>query len=568
MNGAASELYVDTTPHPVLRLPTREQAQALGPEKVCELLERRRALISAEREDPYRHGYYLSCWEDADKLLADLLLLCIFGGNGSGKTFFLARKGMQTMIDNPGAKVLWLHESESSSILVHQAAVYRYLPKEWKNLSTKRSRVRNINYSVANGFSDNRFVLPNGSIGVFGTYKQAIGDYEGTGWTLICADENLPLNWLKTLLIRLPRCGGKFLWGYTPIHGVTKAIQHVVEGAVTEESLPAPLLPSNKRHVEDCPPGHMPYVQRCVWDSMRIIYFFSSMNPYGNYEDLMRVLSRMSAIEVERRAYGWARNTLKICFPKFSAVHIVAPERIPKKEVMTLRHYADPAGARNMFQIWVGTDKDNRRYVYREWPDAGSYGEWAVSSEETNRWDGTPGPAQPTLGYGVIDYKRIILEAEGHRRLPDGSWEMCGETIFERYMDPRSGAARTITEEDGGSSIMDLMAEEQRDKDGAVIGPSLYFEQAPGLIEDQGIIVIGDMLSYNSEEKLCPIFNEPALYVSSDCVQTIWALRNYTRHDGEKAACKDPIDCLRYMATGPNEFADPEMMKTRGGGSY
>jgi hypothetical protein len=135
-------------------------------------------------------------------------------------------------------------------------------------------------------------------------------------------------------------------------------------------------------------------------------------------------------------------------------------------------------------------------------------------------------------------------------------------------MDPRSGAAQSITEDQGGVSIIDLMAEEQFDKQGQLVGPPLYFEAAPGLTEDQGVICINDLLAYNEDEKICPIINEPQLYVSSACQNTIWALKNYTRHDGEKAACKDPIDDLRYMATGDSGYIDPAAMQTRGGGSY
>jgi hypothetical protein len=216
----------------------------------------------------------------------------------------------------------------------------------------------------------------------------------------------------------------------------------------------------------------------------------------------------------------------------------------------------------------VKTDSLGRRYVYREWPDLPTYGEWAIPSEETRLWDGAPGPAQPTLGFGIMDYKRIILEAEGNR-LENGEWNYShGEKIYERLMDPRSGTAQTLTEDKGGTSIIDLMTEEQRDKAGALIGPPMWFDGAPGLHEDQGIIAINDLLSYNEAERLCPIINEPKLYVSSACQNTIWALRNYTRHDGEKAACKDPIDCLRYMATGDSDYVDPEAFKVRGGGSY
>ena len=216
---------------------------------------------------------------------------------------------------------------------------------------------------------------------------------------MICADENLPLNWLKTLLVRLPRCGGKFLWGYTPIYGLTKSIKHVVEGSRTVRSLPAPLLERNKVHVEDCPPGHMPYVRETVWPDVKLMYFFANMNPYGGYEDLVRVLSRMTSLEIERRGYGWARNVVRCVFPKFGSVHIIEPDKIPKKEV-TRRLFADPAGARNMFMIWVASDDAGRRFVYREWPDVPTYGEWAVPSEDTNRWDGMPGTSPTHLRLG------------------------------------------------------------------------------------------------------------------------------------------------------------------------
>jgi hypothetical protein len=549
---------IDWTPHPVLAVPTREQLIALaardGEEAVVQLWKDRETAIRMEQEDPLNYGHRLDCWKDADAMLDDLLLLVVFGGNGSGKSWYGAWKGINLMLDKPGAKVLWLHESESTSVDVQQSAVYRYLPREYREVQVRRTRTTNINYTVKNGFSDNKFVLPNGSIGKFGSYKQEVGDYEGTGWDLIVADENLPLAWLRTLLIRLPRCGGKMLWTFTPIKGVTPAIAEIVKGAVTVESLPAPLLAPDKVHVDDCPPGHMPYKQRPMRDGAMILYFHSSMNPYGGYDDLVRILKTMDAVDIERRAYGWARNNVRQLIRTFSAAHIIPPDRVPTTAVSRY-HFADPAGARNMFMLWVAVDAAGRHFIYREWPDVSGFGEWAVASETDRRWDGEPGPAQESLGYGVIEYKRIILEAEGNRYDPAAeTWDFGGEEIEERYIDPRSGKAAAMSERDGGSSLIDRMADEQEGRKGTVIGPEIIFHPASGVREDEGIQAILDLLAYDKSQPVTALLNEPRLYISSACQNIIWALQNYTGHDGEKAACKDPVDLVRYMSLAELEY--------------
>lgn len=52
-------------------------------------------------------------------------------------------------------------------------------------------------------------------------------------------------------------------------------------------------------------------------------------------------------------------------------------------------------------------------------------------------------------------------------------------------------------------------------------------------------------------EELINQFLNPApggrkLYISSACKNTIFALQHMTGADGQKGACKEPIDCLRY----------------------
>jgi hypothetical protein len=42
--------------------------------------------------------------------------------------------------------------------------------------------------------------------------------------------------------------------------------------------------------------------------------------------------------------------------------------------------------------------------------------------------------------------------------------------------------------------------------------------------------------------------NAPKMFVSSECPNLIYALREWTGKDGNKGACKDWIDLLRYAA--------------------
>src|SRR5258707_425116 len=122
----------EITPHPVLKLPTREKCLEMGEKWTRDILAEREKIIRLEREDAYRYGFYLNCWKDADNLLKEKLCVCIFGGNGAGKSFYMARKGVEQMVMKPESKVLWLSESESSSILIMQSAVWHYLPREFR----------------------------------------------------------------------------------------------------------------------------------------------------------------------------------------------------------------------------------------------------------------------------------------------------------------------------------------------------------------------------------------------------------------------------------------------------
>jgi len=64
------------------------------------------------------------------------------------------------------------------------------------------------------------------------------------------------------------------------------------------------------------------------------------------------------------------------------------------------------------------------------------------------------------------------------------------------------------------------------------------------------------------------IINQPKIFISDECKNLMWCLREWTGNDGDKGASKDPIDVLRYLAVMQPEFGDANTYKAIGGGSY
>ena len=147
----------------------------------------------------------------------------------------------------------------------------------------------------------------------------------------------------------------------------------------------------------------------------------------------------------------------------------------------------DPAGRKNWFMLWCGVDASQTYYIYREWPDV-NVGDWA--KWHGNKW--IPGDGAKGLGYGIRDYVDLIMRLE------------TGETIFERLIDPRLGAAK-YQAQNGASSIIEDLADN-----------GLTFVPAPGLEIEDGIQAIQSKLSYNVKQPIDSL-NRPHLYISDRC---------------------------------------------------
>jgi hypothetical protein len=507
------------TKHPVVKLPdVKALVEKLGVDKAIEVLQLREDKILAEKLDPYRHGFEPWHWKKADEIIDKKQEILVLGGNRAGKTEWAAKRLVQTLVSKDRAMVWCLHTTHQSSIQMQQNVVYKYLPPELK--IAKKTKVTNISYSQKNGFSDNTFILPNGSQCVFMNYAQKKDVIEGGECDLIWCDELVPLDWIDTLRYRVVTRRGKLITTFTPIQGYSQVVKDYVAGCKITDQLRADLLDANSVHVNGCKKGMMPFTADCHRSNAGIAWFHSILNVYSPFDEMRKTLSGRNNHEIKIRAYGFAENTVGSQFPRFGDHSIVEHDSIPAEGTNYM--VVDPAGARNWFMLWLRVAKDGNMFVYREFPDM-SFGEWALASDKP---DGKEGIAQRNgAGMGLDEIKSTIRRLEGE------------EEISERYIDPRAGATQAVGK-DGGTSLIELLDDS--------VDP-MYFAPAAGVAIEQGVAIINDWFSYDLSQPISPI-NQPKLYISKNCQNLIYCLKEWTGADGEKGATKDPIDCLRYLA--------------------
>lgn len=529
------------TKHPIIHLPTEDEvvglARQIGAEKTAEILKRREEKIQAEITDPYRHGYEPESWADADTLLMSGNELLIMGGNRAGKTEYAAKRVMQLLCTRPNSRIWCLHTTSQTSIQMQQAVIWKYMPPEFKN--AKKTKVTNIQYSQKNGFTDATFVLPNRSQCFFMNYGQEKKVIEGGEPDLIWCDELVPQDWIETLRYRLVTRSGKMILTFTPITGFTPVVKDYVAGCRIKKTRFADLLPETQ-NVPGIPKGHMPYIAECSKGSANVIWFHSILNRYSPFEQIKLALRGRGPYEIKIRAYGWAESLAGSQFPRFGEANIIPADQIPQEGTNYMA--VDPAGSRNWFMVWLRIDEHGNKFVYREWPDI-TMGEWALPSEKP---DGRPGPAQKQgAGMGLTEIKEHILTLEN------------GEEITERYIDPRAAGSPVINKE-GGTTLLQLLDEEPC---------PMYFTPAAGLRLEEGISIINDWFAYDQNQEISAI-NQPKLFISEECHNLMWCLREWTGLDNEKGASKDPIDALRYIAVMQPDYGGSDSYRAIGGGSY
>jgi phage terminase large subunit-like protein len=582
-------------PHPVLPLPSRPQVLAClargaaGVQELQGFLERRAEKIALEKSDPLRHGYRPETFLKARELLKTHDELFLSGQNRGGKTRCAAEIAVGDLVENPNKHWLFFDTSEKTSQDKQQKAIFQMLPPEWRKLALGNGRAKQaggvyLNYAPATGFTNFKFVLPNGSMGSFGNYKQDVTIYEGYEIDGVWFDENAPLAFIEAMAYRVGR-GRRMLllFTFTPVAGgapvFTASVQRFFSGATIMETKRAELLAADQIHVKGCPRGHMPYVMQCRNPKAAVLFFHFGSNPFGANDEVKEKVKDAPAPVVKVRAYGWVDKFVQSAFPKFRrGVHTLTRERFDEIARGGGTRYvsSDPRPSRNWFLKWYFVTPQGWTIVYREWPDLPRYGEWALPprDEPTSsgglRVDYRPGPAQSAeAGRGPASYKSLILEIEGWsydaaRKLWVASEKT--EKIERRVMDPRFGGS-AVPSQDEGDTIIAMMAEEGRksvDNQGRET-PAMHWEQAPAsAVHGAGsaIEMIGGKMDYDEHQPIS-VLNCPSWYAVEDCAHSILAYEEFTNAGSEKDALKDPVDADRYFVKSECSYVSASSMKMK-----
>lgn len=572
------------TPHPVLPIPSRDQmlglvaahGEAAAQKMIAKIFTDREEAIRMEKLNPLHFGFEPDSWKRTRELVAKYDKVFISGGNREGKSTFVAKYAVEDLVNNPNSLWCFFHSSERSSIDQQQCLIHSYLPPEWRDIGKDGSQTY-VKYSRATGFSNFKFILPNGSMALFFNYNQEVSDFEGYEINGAWFDELVPLNFVRAFKYRLGQSRKmKIIITFTPVYGYNAVVGEFIKGAKVIETKRALAFPADRHLVAECPPGHMPYVMESASGREAAIFHHNGLNPYGAGAKVFAEAINEADDQKKIRLYGWADKPAGAALGKFSDAHLITRAKFDDIATRPGTRYCvcDPAGVKNWFVKWYFVTPAGKAIVYREWPDRRRYGDWAEQPPDgakgVNRYNWTPGPAQIRDGVnGITGYKRLILELEGWR------WDEAArkwngdraEKIQCRLIDPRGGGTDSLTADDS-LTIAELMEREERDSRGAVVGPSMFWEAAPGGGRvELDLQLMNDWMDYDATQPLS-LLNEPRWFVVEDLEQTIIAYREFTGLGSDKDALKDIIDPDRYFIKSDLGHVDNTSRHVQRGGYY
>jgi hypothetical protein len=542
-------MILEFTQHPILQPPSDEEIVQLGeidPKLLRELHEAHEGRIKAAEEDPLRYGFELDGWSRMRQSLENYDEVITFGGNRSGKTTGCAKMVMEAVTQNQDGHVVCFSQNADTSVKVQQAAVWEMMPKEFKRKT--KSIEGYINFSMQNGFTGSSFIFPDTRTRVdFKTYTQFSNNqtilegfefgFKGSEGLNIGAwlDEYLgDAALVNTLRFRLATRNSKMLLGFTPIDGYTPFVSEYLKGAETLETRNAELLGRE-----------VPVKQYSPERDAGIVYLHSDENPFGGYNRIAKDLKNSSEDQIMVRAYGLPTKSMTSLLPNFSPeINVLSNEPnkygqvFPDVSDLTWYQVVDPAFARNYVCIWAGVSESDEIFIRREWPDRGTYGEWALFGDPKWRY----GPASKKIGYDVEMYCELFKEIE----------EELGIEVMERIGDSRFFAKENENNVDLFTKFYDY---------------GLSFIASDGQTEQIGSTALDEWFFYNPNYEIDEA-NRPRCYIHEDCGNLIESVINYNAQGKSDEALKDFFDVLRYLRMsnggyGPDYFASNEMYTTK-----
>lgn len=536
-----------------------------------------RAAACKAIEDQYRYGYRNPVWDNlAEKHLAELrkefpkgvIYLLLLGGHRSSKSEWAGWHVDNELVTKPKSRWWCADATEAASRDNQQRYIEKYLPSEWRPgesgvLDKRRNKVTKVRFTVSGGFTENVMTLPNASECRFKFYEQKLSTLQAVALDGFWGDELLPFEWIDEIEWRLVERNGLFLITFTPYEGWTQTVAHFRDGAQVMESVPADpeLLPALHTNGDGDRTAEMVLrVEQCRNPRARVIYFHSSDNPvFGNWEGVKAKAKALPRETIRMRVYGVVEKGAYAQFPMFREdVHVIKLkewiEILAKWKEGERSQLVDPCSGRMWFMNWVFCPFPKKWIIYREFPSTGhplAYipgvgdpGPWAIPGDAH---DGVAGPAQKNRGFSLARYKEEMLRLEGPER------------IFERWIDARYANTPKEQRDAAPVTLIEEMAMLEMDFRATVSEAKILGTP------DGSIDMINSALYYDQDtpvgqfSKSLGRENTPQLQVLETCPNTIYALKNWTGKDGQKGACKDPIDNLRAMFLSMVEKHDANM---------
>lgn len=257
--------FKPTEPHPVLQLPTPEEALRMGREDWIKAVELREKAIADEVNSPLYQCWEPPIWKVCDALWGapwldekeaeairrnlgykkPVNVLYLLGAQRSSKTEYAANRMSRITQRNAGGLSWMFHNTLQSSIDAHQKLIFKYLPP---NLRGKPilSQTTYVAYKDKTGFSDGSLVLPNLHKVRFLSYDMPLEHLQGLNLDAAAADEFVTPEHVETLKARVAVKNGPVFIMLAPITGYTPLVQSACDGATKVRQNIAYLNPDDK----------------------------------------------------------------------------------------------------------------------------------------------------------------------------------------------------------------------------------------------------------------------------------------------------------------------------------